>query len=152
MSNRTPDDRIYFPVRGRQAYGARLLGLAPRTKFEREWCHRRQSLRGQRGLWVEIGPPAGWYETQTLAPAGYRLIRAYWAFENVGHDLEPISLEWMATAVTGPPPGAPGAFYGTRCVCGAEVEHYTTEGWPRCAEHITSPYTPSRKARKTKAA
>lgn len=150
--SRTPDDRVYLEVKGRQAYGARLLGTNPRTKFEREWCHRRSSLRGVRGLWVEIGPEPGWYETQTLAPAGYRLIRSYWAYEgNSSQELEPVPDHRMPTAVTGPAPGSPGAWYGWKCACGAQVEHYTAEGWPRCSEHLDQPYTkPARKPRPRK--
>lgn len=145
MSSRTPEDRIYFPVRGRQAYGARLLGTHPRTRFDREWCHRRQSLRGVRGLWVEIGPTPGWYETSTLAIAGYRLERAYWAYTGPTYGLEPVPAHRMPTAVTGPAPGSAGAWFGERCPCGAPVEWFDPAGWPQCEEHHAEPYQPATK-------
>jgi hypothetical protein len=143
VAARTPEDRVYYPVRGRSAYGARLLGTDPRKRFEREWCHRRQSLRGERGLWVEIGPEPGWYEVQTFTQFGARQ-RAYVGFAGIGQswsesDLEPVPEAWIETALSGPVPGQPGAWNSLRCHCGALICCFTEQGFPRCFEHCPKP-------------
>ena len=130
---RTPQDRTYLEVNGRRSYGARLTGTHPRTNYVREWVHRRQSLRGQRGLWVEIGPTPGWYEVATYTHAGAKQ-RTYYAYPGPGEQHQE-SPPPPKKALTGPPPGKPGAWNGETCRCGKPVEHYTLDGFPRCETH-----------------
>ena len=92
----------------------------------------------------------GWYELGSVVPARERCQghdgcrcrddgkrKAYGAVTTAGQWVElPDSLPTMIEAiVAGPLPLEAGTWNGTRCECGQEVEHYSADGWPYCAEH-----------------
>lgn len=127
---------IHIEINGRRAYGARLNGPDKRYGIEREFCQKRYSIQGRRGLWAVIRT-AGWYETVTYSVGIGRRSAAYWAVTSQGEldELGPaLAARWITTAITGPAPGNPGAWWGDRCPCGNPAEEYTSQLWPRCPE------------------
>lgn len=127
---------MFIELTGRKAYGARLIGPDKRYGIEREFTHRRQSLRGQRGLWAQIEKP-GWYETVTYRSPLYRRDVSYWAITGQGEIDQlgdQLAKRWLTTLITGPPPGRPGAWWGDRCPDGNPATDYTPDLWPRCDE------------------
>jgi hypothetical protein len=90
--------------------------------------------------------------TYTVAGAQQR---TYIAWRRPGDldspELGPINPDRIETAISGPPPGAPGAWFGELCDCGEILEHYTPDGWPRCEEHRLEAFQP-KKTRKERAA
>jgi hypothetical protein len=124
----------HVELTGRRAYVARITGTDPRYGLSRDFARKVSSLKGRRGYWAKVTEP-GWYELVTYGPAGKRIRYEGWD----GAAWHPIPRElfapFAAVAVTGPNPGAAGAWYGDRCQCGEPVDTYTPEGWPRCAQH-----------------
>ncbi len=126
-------DAQLVELTGRRAYGARIVGNDRRYGMAREFCQRRYSWQGRRGLWAIVVEP-GWYEFVTYEWGVGRRIR-YEAWN--GRHWEPIPArlrKYLPTAAEGPAPGTPGAWNGELCRCGRNVDHYTPEGFPQCEE------------------
>lgn len=121
-----------YELNGRRAYVAQILGPDPKYGMQREFCDRRYSLEGKRGLWAKITAP-GFYEVSTRWGFSGQYRRHYEVFDGQDWEKLPPGLsKYLPIAAEGPLPGDPGSWRSMRCLCGDPVEHYTPEGFPVC--------------------
>ncbi len=110
--------------------------LNDRGTIDREWAEISKVVKAKGGsIRYYSDLPAGWYETRE----GYKSYKAaatvkdYYRVTDLA--VESITFEHFASALGGPVPGANGEYGTDYCACGAVVDTFDADGFPRCENH-----------------
>lgn len=124
-----------YPTKWRQDYVARLTGQHARFRVNREFC-----AKGKRdGVYGCLVTDAGVYEARIANVKRWELFDGRkWVgipdITELARRLTPSEID----LVIGQLEQVPILEWDSWCVyCGTEVEYFTADGWPLCAEHFT---------------